>query len=481
MTAEKERQLLARATELAEDEELVEMLVLILARARSSRVEPDALKGLETAILALDGDPKPAMRRRYGDRFGHYVNDVAMFEAMREADAEMMEVSGEVNELDEEAQRDRRRALADRRKAETELAAAQAMKVHVPCDGCHAAREAAIATARMKIADAKERFDYATDAIEILGDEETEIPMAIGALRTVPDTYEDVYAPELELMRRDPKAMPRDGDFITGHGARLMPRVVSGSAAKAIRSALELGKVTDRTEDGPAAPAGPTVPGSAAAGAAGPPQEAPHQYSETPDDKYPHLAWASCTGCGWRASGFATAGANAIFYGQHIKATDTAQAGAGETQQVPPARVVLTDGETREITKRWPDGSYSCPYCESPVIAGRHRSEWDRGCENPGCTVNMTAEQLAAFRQREAAQAERRREREALDASLARMAEDRRREEAELWAKVAAEATERGACLECLRRSCWRSHPKFVRHRTAHHHAPRVLSSRTGA
>jgi hypothetical protein len=417
MTAEKERQLLARATELAEDEELVEMLVLILARARSSRVEPDALKGLETAILALDGDPKPAMRRRYGDRFGHYVNDVAMFEAMREADAEMMEVSGEVNELDEEAQRDRRRALADRRTAETELAAAQAMEVHVPCDGCHAAREAAIATAHMKIADAKERFDYATDAIEILGDEKTEIPISVGALRTVPDTYEDVYAPELELIRRDPKAMPRDGDFITGHGARLMPRVVSGSAAKAIRSALELGKVTGRTEDGP----GPTVPGSDAAGA------------------------------------------------------------AGQTPQVAPARVALADGETREITKRWPDGSYSCPYCESPVIAGRHRPEWDRGCENPGCTVNMTAEQLAAWRQREAAQAERRREREALDASLTRMAEDRRREEAELWAKVAAEATERGACLDCLRRSCWRSHPKFVRHRTAHHHAPRVPGSHAGA
>lgn len=249
MTAEKKRQLLARATEISEDEELVEMLVLILARARSSRVEPDALRGLEKAIEALDGDPKPAMRRRYGDRFGHYATDVEMFEALREADAEMMEVADEVNELDEEAQADRRRALADRRQAETDLARAQAMAVSNPCDGCHDARAAAIAQAQMKIADAQERFQYAVDAIEILGDEETELPIAIAAIRTVPDTYEDVYAPELVLIRQDAQSMPRDGDFITGHGARLMPREVSGGAAEAIRNALQLAKGTDRAEE----------------------------------------------------------------------------------------------------------------------------------------------------------------------------------------------------------------------------------------
>ena len=41
----------------------------------------------------------------------------------------------------------------------------------------------------------------------------------------------------------------------------------------------------------------------------------------------------------------------------------------------------------------------------------------------------------------------------------------------QLWADLEAQATEKGACLRCLRESDWRgARPKLVRHRTKNYH-----------
>ena len=54
----------------------------------------------------------------------------------------------------------------------------------------------------------------------------------------VPDDYEDCYAEALRLVREDPRALPKDGDFLTAYGARLAPRRIDRRAAAAIGSAL---------------------------------------------------------------------------------------------------------------------------------------------------------------------------------------------------------------------------------------------------
>lgn len=142
-----------------------------------------------------------------------------------------------------------------------------------------------------------------------------------------------------------------------------------------------------------------------------------------------------------------------------------------EPLPLPPAAVAVADGETRQVTKTWPDGSYACPFCESPVVAGAARTDWDQGCPNPACRVNMAAEQLAGARQRDAEQQADDDRRRRISESIARATAEDRQREAELWAEVSAEAEKRGACLECLRKSYWRSgQPKFVRHRTANYH-----------
>jgi Bifunctional DNA primase/polymerase, N-terminal/SNF2-related domain len=158
---------------------------------------------------------------------------------------------------------------------------------------------------------------------------------------------------------------------------------------------------------------------------------------------------------------------------QHLSAAT--QDTGNQPVMTPPTALTLADGQMRPVTKTWPDGSYACPWCESPAgTPGEARAEWDRGCANPACRVNMSAEQLAASRQREADEAARWQQAESIRRFNMRMAEEREQSEAELWDSLAAEAQERGACLTCLRTSRWRSgrdQAKFVRHRTASYHA----------
>jgi hypothetical protein len=168
---------------------------------------------------------------------------------------------------------------------------------------------------------------------------------------------------------------------------------------------------------------------------------------------------------------------------------------AGEKTSV---TVALADGERRTADLIPGDGcSYLCPWCETPVLspqAWQFREEsiardrerdgeparqpdpypddqaaaWNsQGCPSPACLVNMTAERLAEYRDREKASDARRRDLEALQ----RWNEDQERKRNELWQRAAAEAGERGACLRCLRKSSWPAgKPRFIRHRTPRFH-----------
>lgn len=140
----------------------------------------------------------------------------------------------------------------------------------------------------------------------------------------------------------------------------------------------------------------------------------------------------------------------------------------GDTAALERPRVLtLADGESREVTKVWPNGAWDCPYCSAPSSATSTR------CENPACTANMPADRLAETRQRWADEAERREQAERIQRFNYRMRLESAQAEDELWEDLAREAGERGSCLICLRNSHWRSGPdqaKFVRHRTPDYH-----------
>jgi hypothetical protein len=157
--------------------------------------------------------------------------------------------------------------------------------------------------------------------------------------------------------------------------------------------------------------------------------------------------------------------------------------------------LTLADGETREA-QTYPLGDYSCPFCDGAVISPegweygqrlnaecyaktgeaydaqpypRHMAEtWEsRGCGNPACLVNMTAETLAAAKARiagrEAEEARRQRQHEQ---AMERIRESREAEQ-RLWDELSDRAREAGQCVSCLRASYWQSRPKFTRHRDA--------------
>lgn len=137
----------------------------------------------------------------------------------------------------------------------------------------------------------------------------------------------------------------------------------------------------------------------------------------------------------------------------------------------PPAAVTTIDGETREVTRTWPDGSWSCPFCSAANGPDIHVGPWDGPCANPGCIVGGagTAERVAEIRLRRAQEAERASQR----AWLHKLQEEERttRQESRQAAVDAfrAEAQDRGYCLECWGRSTqwgmWLDRAKKVRHR----------------
>lgn len=125
-----------------------------------------------------------------------------------------------------------------------------------------------------------------------------------------------------------------------------------------------------------------------------------------------------------------------------------------ETRSMP-----IATGETRQITKWFTDGWFNCPWCRAANPPDAQH------CDNPACWASTyaTAENVRADQDRRARAAAEREQREQAAAAQAAAQAKYQEQRAELWQRCAATATERGACLTCLRASRWETEPLYRR------------------
>src|SRR5690242_17687872 len=167
MTGEEER-LYARAEMLDETGELAQGVGEVLAGAQGAGVDPRAVISLTAALQTLDPGASTGYSagsqkdRRGGSGYG---SDGEFLEALSDAEDQVREHLREVRELREQVALALDRALEDLGQARHDLAtardalaAAYAVSTRRPCDGCYAARTAAIAAAEAAIGDAEARI-----------------------------------------------------------------------------------------------------------------------------------------------------------------------------------------------------------------------------------------------------------------------------------------------------------------------------------
>jgi DNA polymerase III beta subunit, C-terminal domain len=204
-----EQQFFARAEVHDDTGELAQAVAAVLAGAQAAGVDPAAVANLAAATRALDPgasagyDPGRRTDRRPG---GGYRSDGEFLEAVSEAEADVREQLQEVDQL-----RDALAAAADA--AQAALAGAYAMPVKERCDGCHSAKEAAIA-------DALRRIGLCEAAAEVLDPLAQRLQAALGHLQQVPADLGEVYELVYQFIRKGGK-LPAYGRWIEGSTIRL--------------------------------------------------------------------------------------------------------------------------------------------------------------------------------------------------------------------------------------------------------------------
>jgi hypothetical protein len=228
-----EEQLHARGEMLEETSELAAAVTAILDGASGAGVDPHAIVSLRAAITELDpaGAPPGYQAGSRTDRHpgSGYGSDAEFLEAVSDAEDQALDWLRDVGQLQEQviaaldaAHDDRDRAQRDLEAARQDLAAAYAMAVSKPCDGCHSAKAAAIRTAEEAIAgaegrirDAERRIGICEDTAEILDSLTRRLQSALQALRQVPHDLGEVYELIYTFIRRGGK-MPHLGRWIAG-------------------------------------------------------------------------------------------------------------------------------------------------------------------------------------------------------------------------------------------------------------------------
>jgi hypothetical protein len=230
-----EETLLTRAEVLEDLAEPASAVSEVLAGAQGAGVDPRVAISLTAALLALD----PGASTGYGagsqkdrrDRSG-YGSDGEFLDALSDAEDQVRERLREAKALGEQvslalegAQQDLGQARRDLAAAKAALAAAYAMSTRQPCDGCHAARtaaiaaaeaaEAAVADAEARIADAERRIGICEASADLLDPLAERLARALGQLRTVPQDLGEVYELIYEFVRSGGK-LPRYGRWIEG-------------------------------------------------------------------------------------------------------------------------------------------------------------------------------------------------------------------------------------------------------------------------
>jgi hypothetical protein len=203
-----EETLLTRAEMLEDTADLVQSVLAVLAGAQGAGVDPAAIAGLAAAARALD----PGAVTGYDAGSKHdrhpgsgYRSDGEFLEAAAAAEADVAERLREVDKLQEQVA-----SALDA--AQDALAAARALPVKDKCDGCHAARAAAIAAA-------ESRIRLCEAAAEILGPLAQRLRQATGRLRQVPEDLGEVYELVYEFIRKGGK-LPAFARWIEGEGTR---------------------------------------------------------------------------------------------------------------------------------------------------------------------------------------------------------------------------------------------------------------------
>jgi len=212
VSTDHERQLLARARELADPGDLAEEVLGILGGARRAGLDPDALGGLIGAALALGAG---SLRIYAASQHTSACDERQFLGHLAATEDDIAERLHAARQLASQASAARQAACAGLDAAEDALAAARAMAVTEPCQGCHGARAAAISAAQDTIADAQARITACEDALQTLGELSRQLRYALARIRAVPadlgETYEAVYT----LLRRG-GVMPHHGRWITG-------------------------------------------------------------------------------------------------------------------------------------------------------------------------------------------------------------------------------------------------------------------------
>lgn len=228
-----EQSLFSRAELLDDTGELAAAVTAVLAGASAAGVDPAAVTGLAAAIRALDpagGVPAYQAGTRTGRHPGSgYQSDGQFLEAISGAEGQVRDWHRDTGRLQQavvaaldKAHEDLERALQDLEAARQDLAAAYAAPTQDPCEGCHAAKaaaiaaaEAAIAAAEHRIARARQRIGMCGAAADILDPLAGRLTAALAALRQVPHDLGEVYELVYAFIRRGGK-MPRLGRWIQG-------------------------------------------------------------------------------------------------------------------------------------------------------------------------------------------------------------------------------------------------------------------------
>ena len=202
MSADYERQLLARARELAGLGELAGEVRNILGGGRRAGLDPGALGGLVGAAAALgsEGITVYAAGRGPGTRHADEREFLGALAGAEDDIAERLNAAGQLHD----------QSVTALDSALDALDAARAMHTSEPCDGCHRRKAAAITSAEA-------RARLCETAIEILAPLTARLRHALARIRAVPGDLGETYEPVYNLIRRG-GAMPHEGRWITGQG-----------------------------------------------------------------------------------------------------------------------------------------------------------------------------------------------------------------------------------------------------------------------
>jgi hypothetical protein len=199
-----EQTLLARAEVLEDTSDLVQAITTVLAGAQAAGADPAAVTSLQAAARALDpgagtgydAGSKDARRPGTG-----YRSDGEFLEAVSGAEDD---VRGRLRE----AQQLQEAVVTAMDAAQAALDAARAMPVTDPCDGCHAAKEAAIMAALS-------RTGLCEAAAGILDPLAGRLSAALARLRQVPEDLGEAYQLIYEFIHKGGK-LPVYGRWIEG-------------------------------------------------------------------------------------------------------------------------------------------------------------------------------------------------------------------------------------------------------------------------